>query len=60
MYSSAAGWLMTTVDADPLMVSQVQVAAPQRPSGHARTSQLFSKTGAVPARTATRRLALHA
>ncbi len=26
MYSSAAGWLMTTLDADPLMVSLVQVA----------------------------------
>jgi MFS family permease len=27
MYSSAAAWLMTTLDADPLMVSLVQVAA---------------------------------
>lgn len=27
MYSSASGWLMTSLDADPLMVSLVQVAA---------------------------------
>jgi MFS family permease len=27
MYSSSAGWLMTTLDSDPLMVSLVQVAA---------------------------------
>src|ERR1039457_6442822 len=27
MYSSASAWLMTSLDADPLMVSLVQVAA---------------------------------
>lgn len=27
MYNAATGWLMTTLDADPLMVSLVQVAS---------------------------------